>query len=48
MVEAVGIDSGVDAQQIPRRRVSKQDLSLVMSSMPATFFHHISPKLSVC
>ena len=48
MVEAVDIYSGVDAQQIPRRWMGKQDLSLVMFSIPATFAHHILPKLSVC
>ena len=48
MVEVVDIYSGVDAQQIPRRWMGKQDLSPVMSRVPATFSHHISPKLSVC
>ena len=47
MVEAVDIYSDVDAQQIPRRWMSKQDLSPVMSNIPATFSHHISPKLSI-
>ena len=47
MVEVVDIYSAADAQQIPRRWKSKEDLSPVMSNVPATFSHHISPKQSV-
>ena len=47
MVEAVDIYSGADAQQIPRRWMSKQDLHSAVSWVPVTFSHHILPKLNV-
>lgn len=47
MVEAVDIYSGVNAQRIPRWMSKLQDLPPIISSVPATFSHRISPKLSV-